>query len=629
MASVLEEYQPIAAIATTPRGVRCLQRLGRDPQMTLWVGEALGEMPHTRVYSGTLQDHLSAIWNETRALVFCLATGAVVRSIAPLLQNKQQDPAIVVIDEGGKYVISLCGGHQRGADRLAESIARQLGATAVLTGASNALGLPGADVLGEPFGWQRGVGDWNAASAAIARSEAVEVVQEVGWKIWQQHLPPSHPFVGEGLKPMPPVADLGARIWISDRRVPTHPEPEIPEIRWHPRVLWVGVGCERGTSARVIETGIERALSQAGLAPEAIAGLATIALKADEIGLLELSRDRHWPLKTFEGSELRAIAVPTPSAVVEAEVGTPSVAEAAALRAAGASEWAEALVVSKQICRIDGEPGAATVAISRARREYSDRPGQLWLVGTGPGSLELMTPAAQMAIAGADAIVGYTLYVDLVSPLLRPGQIVESLPITRERERAERAIALADRGLKVAVISSGDAGIYGMAGLVLEQLAAKGWDGKTPKVEVLPGISAVNAAAARVGTPLMHDFCAISLSDLLTPWEVIEKRLRAAAAADFVVALYNPKSRSRTEQIAIARQILLEERSPDTPVALVRSAYREDERIELTTLDRLFTCEIDMLTTVLIGNRSTRRHGDWIVTPRGYLGFDGPAGSPS
>jgi len=160
---------------------------------------------------------------------------------------------------------------------------------------------------------------------------------------------------------------------------------------------------------------------------------------------------------------------------------------------------------------------------------------------------------------------------------------------------------------------------------VLEELRAKGWDGKVPGVQVFPGITALQATASRVGAPLMHDFCAISLSDLLTPWEMIEKRLIAAAQADFVTALYNPRSRTRTQQIATARAIFLKYRKPMTPVALVRSAYRQDEQITLTTLEKLLEAPIDMLTTVLIGNQSTRSHGDWMITPRGYLGFESEA----
>jgi cobalt-precorrin 5A hydrolase/precorrin-3B C17-methyltransferase len=279
------------------------------------------------------------------------------------------------------------------------------------------------------------------------------------------------------------------------------------------------------------------------------------------------------------------------------------------------------LLVAKQIFRTEGQPGAVTVAIAQAAQEYTGRTGKLLLIGTGPGEINQMTPSAQAAVSSADAVIGYSLYIQLLASLLQPTQIVEALPITQERQRAQRAIELAQWGLTVAVVSSGDCGIYGMAGLVLEELQAQGWDGKTPNVEIFPGISALQAAAARVGTPLMHDFCAISLSDLLTPWEVIEKRLVAAAAADFVTAIYNPRSQTRIQQLTIARDIFLQYRDPNTPVAIVRSAYRQDEQIHLTTLDKLLDIPIDMLTTVLIGNQSTRTYANWMITPRGYLGF--------
>ncbi|HEY9645511.1 MAG TPA: precorrin-3B C(17)-methyltransferase, partial [Chroococcidiopsis sp.] len=391
--------------------------------------------------------------------------------------------------------------------------------------------------------------------------------------------------------------------------------------RWHPRVLWVGVGCERGTPQAVIEAAIQHVFYTYQLAEQAIATIATIDLKGDEVGLLAVCRDRHLPLCCFTAEQLREVEVPTPSSVVESEVGTPSVAEAAALLVSQGYAPAD-LRVPKQIFRQQRQPGAVTVAVAQSAQEYTGRTGALWLVGTGPGALAQITPAAQTAIAQADVVIGYSLYIDLIRTLLRPGQIIEALPITQERQRAERAIALAQWGLTVAVISSGDCGIYGMAGLVLEELRSQQWDGKTPSVQVFPGISALQSAASRVGAPLMHDFCAISLSDLLTPWDVIETRLKAAAQADFVVALYNPRSKTRTEQIAIAQRIFLAHRDPQTPVALVRSAYRPDEQICLTTLAHLLDETIDMLTTVIIGNQSTRIHADWMITPRGYLGFD-------
>lgn len=610
--SVFTGFEPLAAIAVTPTGIAALRPFCLSAKIKLWVPESIAE-PDCESFSGSLRSLLPNLWQTHRGIVFCLAAGAVVRLIAPLLQGKESDPAIVVVDENRQFAISLCSGHQGGAENLTRLVAEQIGATPILTGASARAELPGVDVLGVPFGWRKGEGDWTGVSAAIARGGKIQVIQEAGSTLWQANLPPQHPFNFDHEQTERPAA----RIWISPIQRRFSPESDFPKVQWHPRVLWVGIGCERGTSSRLIASAVDRTCRTHHLSASAIAGIASIDLKADEAGLVEFCRDRSLPFRCFLSEELRSIEVPNPSEIVAAEVGTPSVAEAAAILAAGDG----ALRVKKQIVREEGEAGAVTIAIAQSQQELIDRIGQLWLIGTGPGSLEQITPAARSAIAQADVVIGYSLYVDLVSPLLRPGQIVETSPITQERQRGDRAIDLAQWGLTVAVISSGDCGIYGMAGLVMEQLQQRGWNGKTPKVQVFPGITALQAAAARIGAPLMHDFCAISLSDLLTPWQVIEKRLTAAAAADFVTAIYNPRSQTRTQQIATAREIFLQHRKPDTPVALVRSVYRPDEQITLTTLGELNVEAIDMLTVVLIGNHSTRQHGDWLITPRGYLGF--------
>nr|WP_155523591.1 precorrin-3B C(17)-methyltransferase [Nodosilinea nodulosa] len=615
-----------AAITTTPAGLRALLPLTSALPATLWIPPTLAAESEAyglaaQVYGGSLKATLPELWSAYDGLIFALATGAVVRLIAPLLGDKATDPAVVVVAETGGQVISLCGGHQGGADDLTRQVAHWLSADATITGSAPAHGLPGVDVLGLPFGWSKGGGDWTGVSAAIAHGwstgRPVEVFQDAGSTLWQDHLPQGHPFVFE------PAEAPTARLWIGPIQRQFAPKAALPKAQWHPRVLWVGVGCERGTPRVVIAAAIAQACRVNHLAEGAIAGLASLDLKADEAGLVSLCAERQWPLRCFTAEQLKAIPVPNPSTVVEQAVQTPSVAEAAAILAASESGSGGELRVSKQVSRLEGQPGAVTVAIAQAEREYIPHPGHLALVGTGPGDLNQITPAAKAAIARADVVIGYGLYIEQIRPLCRPGQIVEPWPITQERQRADRAIDLARWGLSVAVVSSGDCGIYGMAGLVLEQLQATGWDGATPSVEVLPGISALQAAAARVGAPLMHDFCAISLSDLLTPWEVIVKRLEAAAAADFVVALYNPKSKTRTRQIAIAHGIFMAHRSPDTPVAVVRAVYRADEAIHRTTLGALLEAPIDMLTVVLIGNQSTQRHGPWLITPRGYNGGGG------
>ncbi|WP_157867331.1 precorrin-3B C(17)-methyltransferase [Gloeothece citriformis] len=613
-------FQPIAAIATTQTAAETLSPLCQTLGATLHLPDSLTPLHQAQIYTGSLKEYLPILWNTHKTLIFCLATGAVVRLIAPLLENKAEDPAILVIDQKGKFVISLCSGHQGGADRLTQLIATGLDAIPIITGASASLGLLALDILGFPFGWRKGEGDWTGVSAAIANGKTVQVIQEAGSTLWQNHLPEDHSFYFGFPEHNQPIAFSG-RIWISATKRKFASSSDFPKVQWHPRVLWVGIGCIRGTSRQLIETAIEEVFQRYHLATEAIAGLGTIEIKGDEIGLLEYIEQKQYPFKTFSAEVLKSINVPNPSTVVDQEVGTPSVAEASALCAAKthfSSTENPVLIVPKQIIKSDSESGAVTVAIAQSEIEYTARKGQLWLVGIGPGKLEQITPAAATAIKQADVIIGYSLYLDLIKPLNRTGQIIESFPITQEQKRAQRAIELAQWGLTVAVISSGDCGIYGMGGLVLEELQKTGWDGYHPQVEIFAGITAIQAAAARVGAPLMHDFCTISLSDLLTPWEVIEKRLEAAAQADFVTGIYNPRSQTRTGQIVKAQEIYLKYRSPHTPIAIVRSAYRQDEHITLTTLEKMLDFPIDMLTTVIIGNSSTRDYKNWLITPRGY-----------
>ncbi|NMG43100.1 precorrin-3B C(17)-methyltransferase [Aromatoleum toluvorans] len=254
--------------------------------------------------------------------------------------------------------------------------------------------------------------------------------------------------------------------------------------------------------------------------------------------------------------------------------------------------------------------------------------GKIMLVGLGPGSVEHMSGRARAAIAEADTIIGYVTYIRLVADLVEGKEVVKK-SMTEELDRAIEALDRARQGKKVALISSGDAGVYGMAGPTFEVLFQAGWTPDSDiEVEIIPGASALNTCAALVGAPLTHDFCAISLSDLLTPWPAIARRLNAAAAADFVVALYNPKSGRRARQIVEAQRLFLAHRRPDTPVAIVKSAYRPKQRIEFTTLDKMTECDIGMLSTVLIGNSNTFVRDGLMVTPRGYANkYDVESGS--
>ena len=256
--------------------------------------------------------------------------------------------------------------------------------------------------------------------------------------------------------------------------------------------------------------------------------------------------------------------------------------------------------------------------LNAAHPKPSRNGGKIMLVGLGPGSHDHLTARARAAIAEADTIIGYVTYIRLVADLLEGKEVIKK-SMTEELDRAIESLERARQGKKVALISSGDAGVYGMAGPTFEVLFQAGWTPDSDiEVEIIPGASALNTCAALVGAPLTHDFCAISLSDLLTPWPTIARRLDAVAYADFVVALYNPKSGRRTRQIVEAQRLFLRHRRPDTPVAIVKSAYRPRQRIEFTTLERMAEADIGMLTTVLIGNSNTIVRDGLMVTPRGY-----------
>lgn len=246
--------------------------------------------------------------------------------------------------------------------------------------------------------------------------------------------------------------------------------------------------------------------------------------------------------------------------------------------------------------------------------------GKLYIVGVGPGHHDHMTFRAKEAIAESDTIVGYTTYVNLVEDLIT-GKDVYRYAMTQEVERAHQCIELAKSGSIVSLVSSGDPGIYGMAGLIYEVLAKSGWnpDADLP-VEIIPGVSALNSCSAIIGSPLMADFAVLSMSDLLVPWEIITKRVESAAAGDFVIVIYNPASKKRIHQLQDSRNIILKYRKPETPVAIIKGAYRASQTVILTTLDDLpkHSEHLGMISTVIVGNSSTYTYKDLMINPRGY-----------
>lgn len=246
--------------------------------------------------------------------------------------------------------------------------------------------------------------------------------------------------------------------------------------------------------------------------------------------------------------------------------------------------------------------------------------GKLYIVGVGPGSHDHMTFRAKQVIVESDTIVGYDTYVGLVEDLIQ-GKEIHRYAMTQEVERAKQCIELAQSGKIVSLVSSGDPGIYGMAGLIYETLAEAGWDPKSGlQVEVVPGVSALNSCASLIGSPLMTDFAVVSMSDLLVPWEIITKRVEAAAQGDYVIVIYNPSSKKRIHQLQDTRRLLLKYRKPTTPVAIIKGAYRESQVIVVTDLENMesHADQLGMISTVIIGNSSTYNFKDLMINPRGY-----------
>jgi cobalt-precorrin 5A hydrolase/precorrin-3B C17-methyltransferase len=520
-------------------------------------------------------------WSDVDAFVLIAATGIATRVIGPLLADKHTDPAVVCVDDAGRFAIALSGGHAGGANALAADVASLLGAEPVITTATDSNNAVALDTL--PGFTARG--DIAGVTRAWLDGDPPTVVNALEW-------PLPEPF----RVALATLSDANAtrnEVVVTDLAVEDAPG----RVVLHPPSLVVGVGASTDAPADAAAALLDAALAEHGLARESIACVATIDRRAPDPVVTALKL----PIKAFTADALATVEVPNPSEVVQAEVGTPSVAEAAALLAAGPD--AE-LVVTKQ------RGATATLAIARRRRPQ----GSVAVVGLGPGAAAHRTPAATTAVRHADAVVGFSGYVDQCAELLSPAQTVVRSPIGEEVDRCRDALERAAAGARVALVCSGDSGIYAMATLVLELAPEYG----SPAVDIVPGVTAATSAAALLGAPLAHDHASISLSDLLTPWEAIERRLQAVAESDMAVALYNPRSMKRTWQLDRAREILLAHRPPTTPVGVCTDVGRPDEHVRRTTLAELRAEDVGMLSIVVIGSSTTTVIDDRIVTPRGY-----------
>jgi cobalt-precorrin 5A hydrolase/precorrin-3B C17-methyltransferase len=662
----------ITIIAVTRAGARLAEQLAQELNAIARVpAKFVGEGAVATPYAASLADEVRHWWGRSRALVLIMASGIAVRTIAPLAGHKTTDPAVVCLDEAGGFVIPLIGGHQAGANDLARRIAALTGGQAAITTASDTQGLPALDLIGRNQGWRI------ASDSALTHAMACLVNGELLGCWVDPDLPDVRRLMADLLAPCPNVefvdnaADLtdarhAAALLATYRRIDNLWETlRAKSVRYLPSVLVAGIGCRRGVSVDELRDALHTTLADACLDERCVGALATAEIKAEEPGLIALADMLDIPLGIVPTAELAGLDVAQFSrSAATTHFDLPGVAEPCAVIVSGgplivpkrafprctvavalggnelAGHWRSRVTwrmgehgfpqigtdlhgsIASHPAQTRENPShpRGSVVSSRQIAPGLDRsPGVLTLVSIGPGDPQHLTIAAREALRRAEIVAGYQVYIDLIRDLLQPHQEVLVTPaMGDEARRARQAIELARAGRRVALISSGDIGIYAMAAPVFEALRDDGWTGDNPPVEVLPGISAFQALAARLGAPVSHDFCVISLSDLLTPWEVIERRLRAAAQADFVIALYNPRSRGRDWQLDAALRILRAHRPPITPVAFGRNVSRADEHVTLTTLAAADPSCADMFTVVLVGNSQSYVLGERMATPRGY-----------
>ncbi|WP_085907141.1 precorrin-3B C(17)-methyltransferase [Kiloniella majae] len=588
-----------AFVALTAEGAKLAKQL-RDAYGAGEVHGRVGRVEGVDVSFDETIAHIQSLFREGRAIVGICAAGVLIRGLSPLLADKRAEPPVIAVAENGSAVVPLLGGHH-GANDLAKSLSSKLDVVASITTASdNRFGIA---LDNPPAGWKLGnPQDYKAFIAAVLAGAKVKLNGKADW-------------LKAGTLPLSDDGEL--TITVTEKAI----SGSETELVLHPATLTLGVGCERNADAQELSTLVQETLQAENLSLKAIAGVFSIDVKADETAVQALAAELDVPARFFPAEELekQTSRLETPSDIVFAEVGCHGVSEGSALAAVGdTGKLRVAKHKSKRATCAVGEAAGIveTSTLGQAR-------GKLFVVGLGPGDQSWRAPEVDRVVRGVTDLVGYHLYLDLLGPLAE-GKDRHGYELGEEEMRVRIALNLAAEGRSVALVCSGDPGIYAMAALTFELLdRGERADWNRVDIQVTPGISALQGASARIGAPLGHDFCTISLSDLLTPWEAIEKRLNAAAQGDFVIAFYNPVSRRRTKQLATAVEILLQHRPADTPVMLGRNLGREGESMTVLRLDELTPDQVDMLTVVLVGSSTSRKieksdGSCWVYTPRGY-----------
>ncbi|MGR4001251.1 MAG: precorrin-3B C(17)-methyltransferase [Alphaproteobacteria bacterium] len=563
---------------------------------------------------------LRRLHREGATIVAVLASGIVIRCLAEVLHDKRREPAVLIIDEGGQFVIPILGGHHGvdwgehwGGNALANEVARVLGATAVISTASEARFGLALDC--PPRGWTL-LNPQNLAgftttllNGAPLRLRGLSRDTE-----WLSHIPNLKDR--KGAKSVLTIyADSWSQLLKKERLTAGE-----TTLVYGVGELALGLGAAKDCPDDEMDNLVKTSLESTGIPASAIKIFATWQGKLDEPAIRKMSNKQ--TLYTFSSAALRrqTSKVSQRSEVVATITGAPAVAEAAALAALG--EQSELLLTKQKskaaTCAIACAPCAPPIeaAIPPLPSPKGNHHGILAVLGLGPGMAEWCTHETLTLLAESEDWIGYHGYLKRLLP--RAGERrLHGFELGEERERAELALELASSGGSVALISSGDPGIYAMASPLFEMLD-KRKGRKKPQIVVSPGLSALQAVSARLGAPIGHDFCAISLSDLLTPASVIRKRLRAAVRSDFVIALYNPAAKKRRKLLDEAIDIARAHHSDDTPAVIARAVGHTDEKIIRTTLGKFDSGKVDMRCLVLIGNSQTKRTGRWLYTPRGY-----------
>ncbi len=576
--------------------------------------------------------HLATSFQQGHPIIALMASGIVLRAIGPLLDSKHSDAPVIAVSPDGRHIVPLVGGHH-GANQLARQIADITQGTAAITTASdNQFDVsldepPKGYVLGNPA-------DFKPFMARVLAGEKVTLNGTANW-LEASNLPVSVVPANAGIQnPAHNTANVDSSVRWNDAEVVqiSITATKLPgsknHLIYHPKTLTIGVGCERHTDPQELIELITQCLTTANLSALSIACLTSIDLKSDELAITEAARHFNVPARFFTAEQLnqQAERLKNPSDIVMAEVGCPGVAEGAALAAGGTD--AELIIEKTKSTR-------ATCAIAQCLAPIVELPGtargKLSVIGIGPGSNEWRSPESTHELITATDWVGYDLYLDLVADL-KTSQTEHRFGLGKEEARVRHAFKLAGQGRDVALVCSGDAAIYAMAALVYEVLDSATLSPAEQRVEIktLPGISAFQAASARAGALIGHDFCTISLSDLLTPWQTIEQRLHAAAEGDFNIAFYNPRSLKRTDQLQKAIDILIPHRNPETPVIIASNLGRPTEKVKTVSLKDFNPQEVDMLTIVLIGSSQSKiiTRGDgqaYCFTPRGYANKKAPS----